>query len=252
VAAKVRYPAKCGPIPALVLGFGAARVGRSPFRGGSFGPALPFTSTADIGSNLWMVENTLCCLAFLGFMFTFTATSSRSSSGHTPPGRDSLPEGSSSPLITNHHPPTDLQRFDKKKAAIMTTPVDLPPCPSVSVKTMHMAGLLVDVHGLDELAQSATRITCLWLHHQRQRSKERMADIAARSVAAWNETVRSGSRSKPTADRGLIALAFDQRNHGSRLVQELSNESWNKGNETHAQDMFGVVAGAVTDQEILL
>jgi len=134
----------------------------------------------------------------------------------------------------------------------MTTPVDLPPCPSVSIKTMHMAGLLVDVHGLDELAPSATRITCLWLHHQRQRSKERMADIAARSVAAWNETARSGSRSKPTADRGLVALAFDQRNHGTRLVQELSNESWNKGNETHAQDMFGVVAGAVTDQEILL
>lgn len=72
-----------------------------------------------------------------------------------------------------------------------------------------------------------------------------MADIAARSVYEWNKS--------PSSSRtGLIALAWDQRNHGTRLVHEISNESWKKGNETHAQDMFGIVSGAVVDQGILL
>lgn len=78
-----------------------------------------------------------------------------------------------------------------------------------------------------------------------------MADIAARCVATWNEKNKSSS-SKSSQERGLIALAFDQRNHGTRLVSEKGNESWGKGNETHAQDMFSVLAGAVGDQGVLM
>ncbi|KAK0613380.1 hypothetical protein B0T14DRAFT_277931 [Immersiella caudata] len=128
---------------------------------------------------------------------------------------------------------------------------DLPPRPSISMRTMPMAGLLVDVHGLEELSPFATRITCLWLHHQRLGNKERMADVAARCVAAWNERSRK-SKAKGSPERGLIALTFDQRNHGTRLVSDRGNESWNKGNETHAQDMFGIMAGAVVDQGVLM
>lgn len=137
----------------------------------------------------------------------------------------------------------------------------LPP-PAVSVRTVHMAGLLVDVHGLDEmppLTSGTARVTCLWLHHQRLRSKEHMADTAARCVAAWNARARSPAAAAPAtantgddANRALIALAFDQRNHGSRLVHALANESWKKGNATHAQDMFGIIAGAVADQRVLM
>ncbi|KAM7196501.1 hypothetical protein V8F20_006975 [Naviculisporaceae sp. PSN 640] len=110
-----------------------------------------------------------------------------------------------------------------------------------------MTGLLVDVYGLDELPspEKCPRISCLWLHHPRTRSKENMADIAARCVAAWNDL-------KSTNGRGLIALAFDQRNHGSRLVDSKANLAWRQGNEMHAQDMFGVIAGTVADQGVLL
>ncbi|KAK5657360.1 hypothetical protein OQA88_3426 [Cercophora sp. LCS_1] len=128
----------------------------------------------------------------------------------------------------------------------MTTPPKYStPTPSVSLTTLPISGLLVDIHGLSELAPSATRITCLWLHHPRGTTKARMVDIAARAVYEWNKS--------PSASRtGLIALAWDQRNHGTRLIHEVSNESWKKGNETHAQDMFGMVSGAVVDQGILL
>lgn len=107
-----------------------------------------------------------------------------------------------------------------------------------------MTGLQVDVYGLDELPPSVKHVSCLWLHHPRTRSKEDMADIAARCVGAWGQ--------KGSASRGLIGLAFDQRNHGSRLVDEKANGAWRQGNEMHAQDMFGVIAGTVADQGVLL
>ena len=128
----------------------------------------------------------------------------------------------------------------------MSTPKTiLPPVPTVSVRTVHMAGMLVDVYGLDELSPLASRITCLWLHHQRTRRKEALASIAARCVEAWNARLSSQGR-------GLIAAAFDHRNHGGRIVSECANADWAEGNPTHAQDMLGLLMGAVADQRVLL
>jgi hypothetical protein len=116
----------------------------------------------------------------------------------------------------------------------------LPPPPAVSQTTMHMCGLLVDVYGLSSPPKSAS-VSLLWLHHPRLRSKEDMADIAARCVAAADA-------------RGhcLVALAFDQRNHGSRLVDARANGAWREGNKTHAQDMWGVINGTVLDTQGLM
>ncbi|KAI0206699.1 hypothetical protein F4808DRAFT_3618 [Astrocystis sublimbata] len=116
---------------------------------------------------------------------------------------------------------------------------------SVSQITLPIAGLQVDIYGLSELATAATAVTCLWLHHPRLRRKEDMAYIANDMISAFN-----ASSSSPT--RGLIAVAFDQRNHGSRLVSETANEAWRQGNTTHAQDMFGTVSGTVLDTIHLL
>jgi hypothetical protein len=113
-----------------------------------------------------------------------------------------------------------------------------------------MAGLLVDVYGLAELPPSATHVSCLWLHHPRTRRREDMAGIAARCVGAWNS--REAGEGGDGGRRGLIALAYDQRNHGSRVVDEKANGSWREGNAMHAVDMFGVVQGMVADQRVLL
>ncbi|KAK1778191.1 hypothetical protein QBC45DRAFT_168004 [Copromyces sp. CBS 386.78] len=124
----------------------------------------------------------------------------------------------------------------------------LPPVAPISLKTIPMAGLLVDVYGLDELPASVTRVSCLWLHHQRTRNKEHMREIAARCVGAWNESTSS----EKDSSRGLIALAYDQRNHGTRLVHDPANGAWREGNKTHAQDMLGGIVGMVGDQRVLL
>jgi hypothetical protein len=121
------------------------------------------------------------------------------------------------------------------------------PTPQISLLTLPITGLLLDIHGLSELSPSATRITCLWLHHPRTRRRQDMAHFARRIVTAYNS-----SPAHYGSGRGLIALAFDQRNHGSRTVDDRANAAWREGNGRHAQDMFGVVAGTVADQGLLI
>lgn len=129
----------------------------------------------------------------------------------------------------------------------------LPAPPPVSQKTVPMAGLLVDVYGLEELSspRPATRVTCLWLHHPRLQTREKMGDFARRAVSAWNER-RRGAGGGASAERGLVALAFDQRNHGSRAVCERANGSWRAGNETHGIDMMAAVRGMAEDTRGLM
>ncbi|KAI1081496.1 hypothetical protein F5B20DRAFT_67394 [Whalleya microplaca] len=119
------------------------------------------------------------------------------------------------------------------------------PTVSKTPQPLTIAGLQVDIYGLAELPESALSISCLWLHHPRLRAKEDMADIAHQVLSTYHS-------SSPSPRRGLVAVAFDQRNHGSRRVDARANESWRKGNRTHAQDMFGTVSGTVVDNVHLL
>jgi len=144
------------------------------------------------------------------------------------------------------------------------------PCPEISKRTIPMAGILVDVYGLAELHSNPSgKVACLWLHHARTRRKETMGDFACRSVSAWNKRREElvpaphssssdgdGKGKRPaaaaTGDRGLIALAFDHRNHGTRLVDERANGAWRAGNERHATDMMGMISGMVEDTRGLM
>ncbi|KAK6841592.1 hypothetical protein PG987_002452 [Apiospora arundinis] len=122
--------------------------------------------------------------------------------------------------------------------------------PQVSKTTIPVTGLLVDVYGLDELPAGVTSVSCLWLHHGRLRSKDDMATFAALALSAWH--ARAANNKTNNTSRGLIAVAFDERNHGTRLAHKASNDAWRDGNKTHAQDMFGVVTGGVVDMAHLM
>ena len=67
-----------------------------------------------------------------------------------------------------------------------------------------------------------------------------MEPIAASAILDWNARLQDGTASTRQTSQGLIAVAFDQRNHGSREVDKLSNEAWRSGNPKHAQDMFSI------------
>lgn len=54
------------------------------------------------------------------------------------------------------------------------------------------------------------------------------------------------------AEKGVIAVTFDLRNHGERLVAETKNGSWREGNPSHALDMVSAIEGNVTDIKLVM
>jgi hypothetical protein len=153
------------------------------------------------------------------------------------------------PVSRSPLPPTD--RTDKIKSRdIMADPfktLDTAPGsdtanqPSpISQKTYPVAGILTTVFGLEELPSQATEVSCLWLLHPRLAAQERMTGIATAAITDWNNRIRAGHNESSQPLKGLIAVAFDQRNHGTRLVDPLGNEAWKQGNPRHAQDMFSI------------
>ncbi|OCK77937.1 hypothetical protein K432DRAFT_384272 [Lepidopterella palustris CBS 459.81] len=121
---------------------------------------------------------------------------------------------------------------------------------SVSKKAFTIAGILTIVHGLDELPSSVSSVACLWLLHPRLAKQESMYPIGAQTITAWNERIKEGRAGK--SPKGLIAVSFDQRNHGSRKVDDLANQAWREGNPRHAQDMFSIYHGTASDTSLLL
>jgi pimeloyl-ACP methyl ester carboxylesterase len=73
-----------------------------------------------------------------------------------------------------------------------------------------------------------------------------MAPLAAQILHGYN------AQGKRSGTKGLVAVSFDQRNHGSRLVDSLHNEAWRQGNPRHAQDMFGCFHGTAQDTSHLI
>ncbi|KAK2750892.1 hypothetical protein FQN55_001464 [Onygenales sp. PD_40] len=124
--------------------------------------------------------------------------------------------------------------------------------PKVSKKIFPIAGILCAVYGLDELPAHAKEVACLYLMHPRLINMDSMEGVAGYAIADWNQRLREGRVSPSQKDKGLIAVSFDQRNHGSRLVDKLSNEAWRQGNPRHAQDMFATFQGTARDVSTLI
>ncbi|KAL2003587.1 hypothetical protein VTN02DRAFT_3253 [Thermoascus thermophilus] len=124
--------------------------------------------------------------------------------------------------------------------------------PPASRKTYPIAGIVTTVFGLDELPAGVSEVACLWLLHPRLATQERMAPIADAVIADWNTRIREGRAGPGPKAKGLIAVSFDQRNHGTRIVDPLANEAWKQGNPRHAQDMFSIFQGTARDTSLLI
>ena len=116
-----------------------------------------------------------------------------------------------------------------------------PPC-SVSQTVYPVAGIQTTVYGLSELPEHLSELAVLWLLHPRLQSQKSMAPVAAQAIHHWNLRLCQRGVSNETRGpvKGLIAVSFDQRNHGTRLVDKLANEAWKRGNQRHAQDMYSI------------
>ncbi|OXV06176.1 hypothetical protein Egran_06057 [Elaphomyces granulatus] len=124
--------------------------------------------------------------------------------------------------------------------------------PSISRKSYTIAGIAVTVFGLDELTFDAAEIACLWLLHPRLATQESMFGVADTILNDWNKSKRPSLEDVKLVTMGLIAVTFDQRNHGTREIDPLVNKSWKQGNPRHAQDLFSIFQGTARDVSLLI
>ncbi|KAK3678882.1 hypothetical protein LTR78_001335 [Recurvomyces mirabilis] len=115
----------------------------------------------------------------------------------------------------------------------------------LSWRRYNIAGLLVTVYGLEELSSNATQGTCLWLLHGRGDTQDSMAYTAAALLHAWYIKRKPGQKD-------VIAVCIDQRNHGSRMIDDRANVSWKQGNPSHGPDMFNLYSGTASDVSLLI
>jgi hypothetical protein len=110
--------------------------------------------------------------------------------------------------------------------------------PSLSKKNLSVAGIITNVYGIAELPNHITEVACLWLLHPRHKARGDMEVVATTILGEWNKRLKDGRAGN--SPKGLIAVSFDGRNHGSREITPSANEVWRTGNETHAQDMLSI------------
>lgn len=112
-----------------------------------------------------------------------------------------------------------------------------PPQPTVSSKSFTVTGITTTVYGIEELPLDCEEVVCIWLLHPRLQTQSCMRPAGASAIHRWNNELQK--MKLPGHRLGLLAVSFDQRNHGSREVNRLANETWRSGNKSHAQDMLG-------------
>ena len=112
------------------------------------------------------------------------------------------------------------------------------PKQQVSKKVLPISGILCAVYGLEELPPQAKEVSCLFALHARGVTMASMEHMAMMAVADWNQRLAEGRVEPSERNKGLIAVCFDQRNHGSREIDRVCNEAWRNGNPNHAQDMW--------------
>ena len=108
----------------------------------------------------------------------------------------------------------------------------------ISKREFSIAGIIITVFGLEEIPSFSEEVACIWLLHPRLANHAHMVPAAEAILKDWHKRLEEGKAGKPP--KGLIAISFDQRNHGAREVTPIANRGWREGNETHAQDMFSI------------
>ncbi|KAI8991015.1 hypothetical protein BDF20DRAFT_812958 [Mycotypha africana] len=108
----------------------------------------------------------------------------------------------------------------------------------VSKSIIHVIGLNLTVYGLDEYEDlpKGTPVTVLFALHGRLQNQDKMEPIS-QAICRLNNQYQNGNRY-------IIVVTFDAPNHGSRLVNKLSNHTWMEGphrNPHHALDMWTLV-----------
>ncbi|ANB13126.1 hypothetical protein AWJ20_1407 [Sugiyamaella lignohabitans] len=119
---------------------------------------------------------------------------------------------------------------------------------------LRIGGIAVYVYGLDRIGNvsSIKTLNAVYVLHPRLGDYTYSEALAL----AWLDSYYEFSTDNKAP---LIAVTFDNRNHGKRVIDPVGNESWaissepNKiYNELHAQDMCSSIDGSVLDTSLVI
>lgn len=124
----------------------------------------------------------------------------------------------------------------------------------IAKKTLAIGGIEVYVHyatnrsnPFDLHVKDAQKLKIMYLLHGRGSSSERIEEITHSILKNVYTHDAAGSE----LEIPVIIATFDQRNHGKRVVDEMRNQGWAKGNETHAIDMISFIEGGIQDVKLV-
>jgi pimeloyl-ACP methyl ester carboxylesterase len=100
-----------------------------------------------------------------------------------------------------------------------------------------IGGIKVYVYGLSHIPAHVQQLNAVYVLHPRgqtYRFSEQVAEI-------WLERHYSNS------EVPLIAVTFDNRNHGERTIDAKRNNDWQEGNRSHGVDLCSGIEGSTQD-----
>ncbi|PWZ02485.1 hypothetical protein BCV70DRAFT_168376 [Testicularia cyperi] len=136
----------------------------------------------------------------------------------------------------------------------------------ISRTTYDLAGLPVNVFGVDELTPAPARASapsppgvCVVIHMHGRLGKAADDEGIARQmydrISREKETYRTqqdstGQEAGETKD--VLIVTFDARNHGYRLTNPAGQKDWKSGNPRHAMDLYGMIVGDARDVSFIV
>ncbi|KAJ9478192.1 Cytochrome b5 heme-binding domain-containing protein [Pseudozyma hubeiensis] len=138
---------------------------------------------------------------------------------------------------------------------------------AISKAVVDVAGLPVNVFGLDELTPAPARASapppppvCVVIHmHGRGGSADNEEKIArqlydriSRDKAAYRSQENAGLVATSSIQRDHLLVTFDARNHGQRVTNPQGQKAWKQGNTRHAMDLYGMIVGGARDASFIV
>ncbi|OJT13891.1 hypothetical protein TRAPUB_9560 [Trametes pubescens] len=127
---------------------------------------------------------------------------------------------------------------------------------TISKQTLTIAGIVLNIFSQPNATTPTDPVAVLFLLHGRLGSAEDVEPVA-RTILDDVHVRRTAAPEGQKAD-DLIVVTFDQRNHGTRLVDGLANWHWEsdpkaeKNNVRHAIDMYAIQTGTAQDVSFLI
>ncbi|EPQ32063.1 uncharacterized protein PFL1_00261 [Pseudozyma flocculosa PF-1] len=134
---------------------------------------------------------------------------------------------------------------------------------NVSKRQFDIAGLPVNVFGIDELTPAPSRASapqppqvCVVIHlHGRGGSADNEEKIARQLHDRIQRDKDAFQQQHPDAaayQRDHLVVTFDARNHGHRMTNQLGQQAWKQGNQNHALDLYGMIVGGARDTSFIV